>query len=140
MATGDVLPSGLRSVPAAGETLARALFSDNQFNTYGPKFTAFMPAQNDETSVFRDCAHDTALLRAACDEAAFGHGKLAKHVAMTTVAQVLDAGLSVLASEPPARHANIVGWPRHTDPERQKADRKLLAMRIAASARLMAAP
>ena len=59
---------------------------------------------------------------------------------MIIVAQVLDLGLPVLASEPPPRHANIVGWPRHTDPERQKADRKLLAMTIAASARLLLAP
>lgn len=137
MTSTGLLPSGLSCVPKAEETLARALFSDNQFNASGPKFSAFMPSGTGKTSVFRKCDHDAVLLRSACDAAASGHGKPAKRVAITTVAHVLAETLSVVPSEPPSRHADIVDWPSNSDPERQKADRKLVAMKIAESARLV---
>lgn len=134
------LPSGLSCTPSPEETLARALFSKNQFNTSGPKFSAFMPSATDKTSVFRKCDHDAALLRSACDAAAAGHGKPPKRLAVTTVVHVLAEALSVLPSEPPPRHADIVSWPTNSDPERQKADRMLIAIKIAANACLIPAP
>lgn len=140
MAIGDILPSGLSSVPAPEETLARALFTSNHFSTSGPKSQAFMPARDNETSVFRQCDSDLTLLRAACDAAALGHGKPAKQVAVTTVGHVVSSGLSVVPSEPPPRHANIAGWPSAADPEREKADRKLVALKIAESAWLVPVP
>jgi hypothetical protein len=140
MTERNVLPSGLSAQPSPEERLARALFSDNQFNSTGPKFSAFMPSATDKTSVFRQCDHDPALLSAACAAAASGHGKPAKRVAICTVAQVLDVKLDVVPSEPPPRHADLMGWPIHSDPERQKAERKLAAMQLAAVATVVAVP
>lgn len=140
MTSGAELPSGLSCAPLPEETLARALFSDNQFNTIGPKYSAFLPSSTDKTSVFRQCDLDANLLRAACEAAAAGHGKPAKRVAITKVSHVLAQRLSVLPSEPPPRHADIVNWPKNPDPERQKADRRAIALELAASARLVPAP
>ncbi len=135
-----VLSSGLSSIPAPDETLSRALFSDNEFNTSGPKHSAFMPAKNNETSVFRQCDADLGLLQATCEAIAKDRGKAVKRVAVTTVGNVSQAGLVVAPVEPPPRHANIVGWPVSADPEREKADRKRIAMVIANGARLVPAP
>ncbi|MEI6605535.1 MAG: hypothetical protein WCP35_09515 [Verrucomicrobiota bacterium] len=44
---------------------------------------------------------------------------------------VKDAGLDVIAAEPPPRHANLRGWPLAMDPEARKARRKALAIVIA---------
>lgn len=136
----SALPSGLSAQPSLDERLARALFSDNQFNATGPKFSAFLPNATNKTSVFRQCDHDPVLLGAACAAAAAGHGKPAKRVAICTVAQVLESKLDVVPSEPPPRHADLMGWPVHSDPERQKADRKLVAMQLAAVATLVPVP
>lgn len=140
MTSGAVLPSGLSCFPQPEETLARALFSDNQFNTKGPKYSAFLPSATDKTSVFRQCDRDANLLRAACEAAGLGHGKSAKCVAITTVANVLTQKLCVDPSEPPPRHADIVNWPTNPDPEKQKADRRAIALELAASARLEPTP
>lgn len=134
------LPSGLSSFPQPNETLARALFSDNEFNSSAPKFSGFMPSATDKTSVFRQCDQDPRLLKSACEAAAAGRGKPVKRVAITTVASVLAQHLSVLPSEPPLRHADIVDWPSDIDPERQKAERKRIAMEIASTAELIPAP
>ena len=127
----SILPSGLSAVPEPQERLARALFSDNQFNSTGPKFSAFMPSQTDKTSVFRQCDHDAALLAAVCAVASAGHGKPAKRVAICTVAQVQAVELHVAPSEPPHRHADLMGWPKDSDPERQKSKRMEMAKKLA---------
>ncbi|MCU0753862.1 MAG: hypothetical protein MUE46_01900 [Xanthomonadales bacterium] len=99
-----------------------------------------MPSATDKTSVFRQCDHDPVLLGAACASAAAGHGKPAKRAAVCTVAQVLDVKLDVVPSEPPARHADIMGWPKDSDPERQKSKRMEIAKKLAAVATLVPVP
>lgn len=54
--------------------------------------------------------------------------------AIVEVEAVRGAGLDAVAQEPPLRHANIRGWPRSTDPDEQKAQRKEVANLIAESA------
>jgi len=66
-------------------------------------------------------------------------GQRALHgVAICTAHQVRDAWLIVIVQEPPARHANIAGWPVVADdPEQTKARQKEHALLIAQHARLV---
>jgi hypothetical protein len=41
---------------------------------------------------------------------------------------VITRGLNVVPSEPPIRHANIIGWPE------QKSEQRLVALELAAEA------
>ncbi len=50
----------------------------------------------------------------------------------TRAREVRLAGLDVSPMEPPARHANIVGWP-----ENDKPRQKLIALQLAAAATLV---
>ncbi|PYQ32078.1 MAG: hypothetical protein DMF56_02995 [Acidobacteria bacterium] len=45
--------------------------------------------------------------------------------------------LNVVADEPPPRHANVVEWPVHADPELQKARQKEIALVIASQSVLV---
>jgi hypothetical protein len=55
--------------------------------------------------------------------------------AITLTASIRKAGVEALAHEPPPKHANLRGWPKHEDPELQKAQRKAVATRIADEAK-----
>lgn len=53
--------------------------------------------------------------------------------------KVLECGLGFTTDSPPdnpqhPRHANVVGWPSHTDPKEQKAQQKLKALELCEAA------
>lgn len=131
-----VLPSGLEEHVADGETLGRYCASSSWFarETKRVKYPAFLPAPDDDTSVYRV----TGLSLEAIWELARAHfvdsaGLPHRHhgVALGEAGVVRDAGIEVVAQEPPPRHANLRGWPKHDDPELQKSKRKEIAIRIA---------
>ncbi len=100
------------------------------------KHNAYLPAPDDDTSVFRSTNFSAAAVRALMSDS-----RLTDHGAAIVVADKIRAsGLDAIASEPPPRHANIRGWPRSADPDEQKAKRKEAAIRIAEHAWHMAWP
>lgn len=67
-----------------------------------------------------------------------GAARRVRAAAMLTADDVRRALLDVEASEPPPRHANIVGWPSAAnDPEVTRAQRKELALLLAQAAVLI---
>ena len=113
-----MLGSGLSETIDDGEPLARFITSSSHFNAIGVKPAAFLP-RRDETSVFRQQAGpELAIL-------ANRHLAQAKNIfgaAMIAASAVRAAALDVMASEPPPKHANIIGWPSlQNDPELRKA-------------------
>ncbi len=116
-----MLPSGLAEHVDDEEDLARFLVSSSQFNATMVKPSAFLPnPKNGETSVFRHgTSHIEQLWKLAELNVA---GERSLHgAAIVKARHVRAAHLGVLASEPPERHANIVGWLVDTDPELAKA-------------------
>lgn len=94
------------------------------------KHNAYLPAPDDDTSVFR-CTH----LSAHEVRDLMSADRLTEHgAAVVQVGVIKEAGLQAVASEPPKRHVNIRGWPNSPDPEEQKARRKEAAKVIAESA------
>jgi len=94
------------------------------------KYAAFMPnPKNGETSVFRisgisdrevwEIGHREVGLKR--DKPVLGRGDIGTSFVMTK-------GLNVVPSEPPVRHANIVGWPE------EKSEKRLIALELAAEA------
>jgi hypothetical protein len=129
------LPSGLPESIAAEEDLSRFLTSSKYFNSIGVKAAAFLPGHDDATSVFRHGAEP------AGDLWSIGQTVNSNvHGAAIVVAAHVRTVLSVIADEPPSRHANIVGWPVNVDPELQKAHRKELALVIAQGSELVLKP
>lgn len=116
----------------ANETIARFVRSSSWVaKSKGRiKYPAFLPAPDNDTSVFRtkDLLGE-ALWKIACDEVGPCHG-----AALVVVAVVRENRLDVVAHEPPLRHANIRGWPQMQDPELQKSKRQERAIAIAESA------
>jgi hypothetical protein len=127
------LPSGLAELVADDEEVARSIMSSSWVakSTGRIKHNAYMPAPDDDTSVFRCTKMDVSDVRSLISE-----DRLTEHgAAVVPVYAVRDTSLDVIASEPPKRHANIRGWPRVHDPEEQKSKRKEIAMGIAEIAR-----
>lgn len=128
----EVLPSGLAEIVDDEENLARFLTSSSQFNATGAKPSAFLPnPQNRETSVFRLANQPIeSLWRIGAEHVAGGrtlHG-----AAIVKAKHIRSGQLDVVAKEPPARHANIVGWPwSQIDPEMAKAEQRERALVIA---------
>ena len=131
-----VLRSGLPDVVDDKEDLARFLPSRSLFNSLMAKPAAFMPYKG-ETSVFRHGAEPRAELWQIAKDHALGDRTL--HGAAIVRAQhVRGAGLDVVASEPPPRHASIIGWvSRPSNPDMEKADRLKQATLIAQQATLV---
>ena len=136
-----MLPSGLPESVGNEEDLARFLTSSNWFSEQKAivKPAAFLPnpRRDYETSVFRHGAEPLEQLWEIGIEQIRAerswHG-----VAVVKTRHVRSAALEVAASEPPPRHANIVGWPRDdSDPDMMKAKQKELALKIAAVAVLI---
>lgn len=127
------LSSGLPVLVADCEEVARSLTSSSHVatSTGRIKHNAYLPAPDDDTSVFR-CVGLSAevLLTLIPFERRTRHG-----AAIVRVEAIRSAGVDVLADEPPPRHANLRGWPRHADPDEQKARRKEVATVIAEAAR-----
>jgi hypothetical protein len=129
------LPSGLSGLVADHEEVARSLTSSSHVSpSIGRiKHNAYLPAPDDDTSVFRCSSLSSERVFALIPEE-----RRTRHGAAIVQAGVIrEAGLDVLAQEPPPRHANIRGWPLHTDPDEQKARRKEIATIIAETARYM---
>jgi hypothetical protein len=131
-----MLPSGLPNVVADGDDLARFLMSSSQFSSTGVKPAAFLPKEG-ETSVFRHGGQPRAALWQIA--ATYAAGQRTLHgAAIVKARHVRAARLDVVASEPPPRHANIVGWAwSASDPEIGKAERKQQALEIAEHAELV---
>lgn len=127
------LSSGLPVLVADDEEVARSLTSSSHVtaSTGRIKHNAYLPAPDDDTSVFRCSGLSVEVLHALIPEE-----RHTRHGAAVVKAEVVrEAGVDVIAEEPPPRHANIRGWPRHTDPDEQKARRKEVATIIAEAAR-----
>ncbi|HEV7402615.1 MAG TPA: hypothetical protein VGO11_06815, partial [Chthoniobacteraceae bacterium] len=128
------LPSGLPEHVDDTEDLARFLTQSNQFNSTMAKPAAFLPNPKDrETSVSR---HGRVPLETlwALGLAAAGSRTLYGAV-FIKAGSVRRARLQVVSSEPPDRHAVIIGWPwQDDDPELRKAAQKELAILLASAA------
>ena len=127
-----VLPSGLPAVVDDEEDLARFLTASSQFNALAVKPAAFLPSPRDGgTSVFRHSGEPPDALWQIAREYAVGERTL-HGAAIVKTRHVRAAELDAVASEPPPRHANIVGWAwSASDPELGKAERKEQAALIA---------
>lgn len=135
------LPSGLPDYVANQEPLARFLTSSGHFNETGVKASAFLPNPKDgKTSVFR---HDAEPRDALEDigQKEVAQGRSLYGAAIIAAADVRAAQLEVIAAEPPARHADIEGWPwMQGDREFGKAESKERALILAQKAKLLKFP
>jgi len=132
-----MLPSGLPEHVSDDESLARFLTQSSHYTANRVKQDAFMPNRKDNTtSVFRHGAEPRdELVRIAAQ--ALGSRPL-RGAAILRAAEVRSAGLDLEATEPPARHANIVGWPiGEEDTSLSKALAKRIALQIARDATLL---
>jgi hypothetical protein len=123
---------------AGDEEVARSLTSSSHFSKEKGriKHNAYLPAPDDDTSVFRCTGLTVDAVRELIPEE-----RRSRHGAAIVKAEVIrEAGLDAIAVEPPPRHANIRGWPRHVDPDEQKAQRKEAATILAENARHLAWP
>lgn len=128
-----MLPSGLPEFVGDDEDLARFLTQTGHFKKAFVKPSAFLPSADDrETSVSRHGSEPRHRLW-QLGVAAAGNRSL-HGAALFKAGAVRAAQLDVIASEPPPRHAGIVGWPLDNDPELQKARQKELATVIAGAA------
>lgn len=128
------LLSGLPEQVLDNEDLARFLVQSNQYNTMLVKPTAFLPSpKSRETSVSR---HGAKPLDHLWELGAVAAGERKLHGAAIIRAQVVaTAQLTVVADEPPPRHAVIRDWPWiDGDPELQKAQQKEKAVSLASAA------
>lgn len=134
------LPSGLPEEIEGDEDIARFLTSSSHYNSIAVKPVAFLPnPKNGETSVFRHGAEPLDELKAIAQKEVGQERKI--HGAAIVKAEVIcEAGVEVIAKEPPPRHADIIGWPwKKEDRAFGKAEQKEIAAFIAqrASERLL---
>jgi len=114
------------------ETLSRFILRRDWYrpsdNTV--KYAAFLPnPKNGETSVFRISGiSDNKVWDLGDREVAKDPNKPILGRANISASNVVAKGLEVLPSEPPERHANIIGWPE------EKSKQKLIALELAAEA------
>lgn len=137
------LPSGLPEHVADEEVLGRFCGSSSWFarETKRVKYPAFLPAPDDDTSVYRVTGmtpeaiweHATAHFVNAEKQPYSHHG-----AALVEACHVRSAGIDAIAHEGPPRHANLRGWPLDQDPVLQKSRRKEIATRIADRATFLA--
>ena len=131
-----ILSSGLPAIVEDEEDLARYLASSNHFNATMVKPVAFLPRAG-ETSVFRHGAEPRERLWQIARDFAIGDRTL-HGAALIKARHARTAGLEVVATEPPPRHANIVGWAASSsDPDMAKAEQKEQAILIAQHAELV---
>lgn len=132
-----MLPSGLPEHVADQERLARFLTSSSHFNNQMAKPAAFLPSPRDgETSVFRHGAVPEADVWAIGDIYVAGNRRI-HGAAIVKAGDVRAVALSVIAHEPPPRHAAIRDWPLVSDPALQKAKQKKHAALVASKAALL---
>lgn len=102
------LASGLPEYVGDAEEIVRFLTSSNHFNSAHVKPSAFAPTSSGKKSVFRRDGAELATLWQWAT--AFLPETKVYGAALLFAAQVRAADLAVVASEPPPRHADIVGW------------------------------
>lgn len=120
-------PSGLPDVVGDAERLVRFLTSSSHFNATLVKPSAVLPGADGETSVFRATALPDQELRTLGAQHLPGVQRI-YGVAAFAASSARTAGLEVVPSEPPPRHANLIRWPTDADPELAKARRKETAL------------
>lgn len=131
------LPSGLPEAVGDTEPLARFLMSSSQYKSQMAKPAAFLPNTNDrETSVFRHGREPRADLWRIGSEYVARERRL-HGAALLTARHVREVLLEVTATEPPPRHAGIVGWPWPDDPGWRKAQQKEQAALLAQASELL---
>jgi len=116
-----------------GDPLARFIYSSSHFSRENKrvKHNAFMPAADNKTSVYRTKELNEAGTWNIGGEVAQAR-KQTLHARGDIVAtDVSKAGLRVVPSEPPPRHANIEDWPT------EKSAQKLKAIDLADAAKLV---
>jgi len=130
------LLSGLTEEVQPGERLARFLRSSSHVAKHHGriKAAAFLPAPDDDTSVFRASGLDDTEVRELGTQhvqSSTRHG-----TALVAAEKVYAEDLEIVPEEEegPPRHANIRGWPVSNDPEIQKNQRRLKAEAIASEA------
>ena len=131
-----MLSSGLPEIVADDEDVARILVQPSQFGAAGVKPSAFVPGNKDrETSVFRHGREPLNSLMEIGRDVADRRSLTAYGAAVLKARSARGTALDVVASEPPARHAAIRGWPWDgPDPDLDKARRKELALLLANAA------
>ena len=126
--TNEILPT---------EPLARFIRQSNYVakTTGRIKYNAFLPAPDNDTSVFRIQDISKEQIKAMAVE----HVKeRSKNGAALFNANLVDkAKLDILSKEPPPRHANIRGWSMNEDPELKKSERNAAAMILAEDSKWM---
>lgn len=137
------LPSGLEDRVHDAESLARFCTSSSWVakTTGRIKHQAFLPAPDDDTSVYRVSGMSPVEISSHAEKHFVDpENQPHKHhgAAIVEARNVRAAGIDTLAHEGPPRHANLRGWPRHADPELQKSKRKEVATIIADKASFLA--
>ncbi len=132
------LPSGLPESIDDGEEVIRYLTSSNDFNGQVVRPHAFQPTSQGKKSVVRRSGSPLSSIWEWPRE--FLPNTRIHGAAVLLAARVRAAGLDVTASEPPPRHANIVGWPVSDSGAGIRKAESLQAQQLLASAssRLMA--
>jgi len=138
-----MLPSGLPETVEDDEPLARFLKSSRQFNTIMAKPVAFLPnSKNGRLSTCRHGREPLAALKELGAEYFRGQDHINLHgVAIVAAGDVrMAAPLTVEASEPPRRHADVKGWiksEQEAEPRWAKADNLHLATTLAERSELL---
>lgn len=130
------LLSGLPERVTNAETLGRFCGSSSWFarESKRVKYPAFLPAPDDDTSVYRvtNLSPDSIWKHADKHFVDLENQPHKYHgVALVETVHVRSADIKAIAHEGPPRHANLRGWPEHDDPILQKSKRKEIATKIA---------
>ncbi len=130
----NTLPSGLPEQVADSEDLARFLTQSSHFKGLDAKPAVFLPSpKSRETSVARHGRESTGPLWQLGAQAAGDRTLYGAAIFKAEAARALS--LTVVADEPPDRHAVLRGWPwLDDDPELQKAKQKDIANQLAEKA------
>lgn len=115
------------------EYLARFILHKSHFSVINQrvKYSAFLPAPNGETSVFRiSNLSNSEIWEIGDREVAQNRSLSLLGRADISVFHVLNKNLKLIPDNCPPRHANIVNWPT------EKSEQKLIAIELAESSQL----
>lgn len=138
----NLLPSGLPVEVADEETLARFVLSSRnrswtEKDGWRIKPPAFIPDPHDDLSVSRVGDLPESEIKSYGKPVAEKQGKTLYGAALVSAGLVRSISLEVESDEGPPRHANVVRWPKESDPKEQKSKRQLLAAELASEARFV---